>query len=180
MSTPPPIPQQVTAKPFFDGFLRGIPGEAIGQASAASFESVENVVNTPSLQFNLPNHEGKIFLGAMDGEVYAHRLQDGRKERFLRGGVPIGIADDRHIITVAGSRAGKGRGVIIPNLLSYPGSMIVIDPKGDLAAETARYRREQLGQSVYVIDPFDASQLDSSEGRSGTGINQPGQSSALR
>lgn len=162
MNTPPPIPQQVTAKPFFDGFLRGIPGEGIGQASAASFESVQNVVNTPSLQFTIPNHEGKIFLGAMDGEVYANRLQDGRKERFLRGGVPIGIADDRHIITVAGSRAGKGRGMIIPNLLTYPGSMIVIDPKGDLAAETARYRLEELGQRVYVIDAFNASQLDSS------------------
>lgn len=162
MSTPPPIPEQVTAKPFFDGFHRGIPGEGSGQASTASYESVENVVNTPSLQFNLPNHEGKIFLGAMDGEIYANRLQDGRKERFLRGGVPIGIADDRHIITVAGSRAGKGRGMIIPNLLSYPGSMIVIDPKGDLAAETARYRREKLGQSVHAIDPFNASKLDSS------------------
>jgi type IV secretion system protein VirD4 len=162
MSTPPPIIQQVTSKPFFDGFLRGVPGEGIGQASAASFESVHNVVNTPSLQFNLPNHEGKIFLGVMDGQVNAHRLQDGRKERFLRGGVPIGLADDRHVITVAGSRAGKGRGVIIPNLLSYPGSVLAIDPKGDLAAETARFRREQLGQSVYAIDPFGVSQLDSS------------------
>ena len=28
--------------------------------------------------------------------------------------------DDRHLVTIAGSRAGKGRGMIIPNLLSYP------------------------------------------------------------
>ena len=162
MNTPPPIPPQIQKKPFFDGFLRGVPGEGVGQASAASFESVENIVNTPSLQFSPSNVEGKIFLGMIEGNVNAHRLGDGRKERFLRGGVPIGIADDRHMITVAGSRAGKGRGVIIPNLLTYPGSMVVIDPKGDLAAETARYRREKLGQSVHVIDPFGVSQLDSS------------------
>ena len=161
MSIPPLLPEITEAKPFFDGFLRGLPGEPIGQASASSFESVQNVVNTPSLQFNTPNHEGKLFLGVVEGEMYAHRLQDGRKERFLRGGVSIGVADDRHIITVAGSRAGKGRGAIIPNLLSYPGSVLAIDPKGDLATETARFRREQLGQSVYAIDPFGVSQLDS-------------------
>ena len=160
--TPPPISPKGNGKPYFDGFLRGVPGGPVGQTSAASFESVQNVVNTPSLQFHEPNHEGKVFLGVIEGEVNAHRLSDGRKERYVRGGVPIGVADDRHLITVAGSRAGKGRGVIIPNLLSYPGSMIVIDPKGDLAAETARFRREKLGQSVYVIDPFGVSQLDKS------------------
>jgi len=162
MNTPPPLPEKTEAKPFFDGFLRGVPGEPIGQASASSFESVVNIVHTPSLQFHPANVEGKIFLGMLEGDVMSHRLQDGRKERYLRGGVPIGIADDRHIITVAGSRAGKGRGMIIPNLLSYPGSVIVIDPKGDLAAETARFRREKLGQRVYVIDPFNASKPDSS------------------
>lgn len=162
MSTPPPIPTQMKKKPLFHDFLRGVPGEGIGRTSAAAFESVQHVVKTPSLQFRPPNHEGKVFLGVIDGDVHSHRLQDGRKERFLRGGVPIGIADDRHTITVAGTRAGKGRGVLTPNLLSYPGSMLVIDPKGDLAAETARFRREKHGQRVYVIDPFNVSQLDSS------------------
>lgn len=105
-----------------------MPGEVIGQSSSAFFESIANVANTPSLQFSPTNQEGKIFLGMVEGEVLSHRLADGRKERFLRSGIPIGIADDRHIITVAGSRAGKGRGVIVPNLLTYPGSMVVIDP----------------------------------------------------
>ena len=59
--------------------------------------------------------------------------------------------DDRHLVTLAGSRAGKGRSLIIPNLLSYPGSVVCIDPKGENAAVTARYRREVLGQEVVVL-----------------------------
>jgi len=65
--------------------------------------------------------------------------------------------DDRHIVTVAGSRSGKGRSLILPNLALWPGSVIAIDPKGELAAKTARWRKEGLGQNVVVLDPFGVS-----------------------
>ena len=62
--------------------------------------------------------------------------------------------DDRHIVTVAGSRAGKGRSLILPNLAMWPGSVVVIDPKGELARKTARWREEGLHQRVAVLDPY--------------------------
>jgi len=68
-------------------------------------------------------------------------------------GRALGRDDDRHIVTVAGSRAGKSSTVLIPNLLRYPGSIIVLDPKGELARATAAQRAAQ-GQRVYVLDPF--------------------------
>lgn len=77
-------------------------------------------------------------------------------EKILLGAIDhslIGILEDRHICTVAGSRAGKGVSCIIPNLLHYKGSVIAIDPKGELASITAR-RREEMGQKVCVLDPF--------------------------
>jgi type IV secretory pathway TraG/TraD family ATPase VirD4 len=58
-----------------------------------------------------------------------------------------------HVVTVAPTGSGKGIGQVIPNLLDYAGSMLVIDPKGENVAVTARARR-QLGQAVHVIDPF--------------------------
>lgn len=64
----------------------------------------------------------------------------------------IGYGDDRHVVTVAGSRAGKSKTVLEPNLLRYPGSAIVLDPKGELVKSTAQTRRK-LGP-VYVLDPF--------------------------
>ncbi|NCC27565.1 MAG: type IV secretory system conjugative DNA transfer family protein [Gammaproteobacteria bacterium] len=68
----------------------------------------------------------------------------------------VGHADDRHCLTVAGSRAGKGTGLIIPNLLLYPGSILCLDPKGENARLTAE-RRRRMGQAVYVLDPFGVS-----------------------
>jgi type IV secretion system protein VirD4 len=65
----------------------------------------------------------------------------------------LGRADDRHIVTIAGSRAGKSRSVLIPNLKRYRGSAVVIDPKGELAQETANLRAG-WGQQVYVLNPF--------------------------
>lgn len=70
----------------------------------------------------------------------------------------IGIKDNRHILTLAGSRSGKSACVLIPNLLLYPGSALVIDPKGELATHTAAHREKVLGQKVVVLDPFKVAQ----------------------
>jgi len=59
-----------------------------------------------------------------------------------------------HILTMAGTRAGKGISAVIPNLLLYPGSVVVNDPKGENYVVTSRARR-QMGQKVYLLDPFD-------------------------
>ena len=92
---------------------------------------------------------GKIFLG---------ETEDGHW---------LGIADNRHLLTIAGSRAGKGTSAIVPNLLLYPGSVLVIDPKGENATLTAERRGRGrgiseggLGQDVFVIDPFYTAKVD--------------------
>jgi type IV secretion system protein VirD4 len=69
-----------------------------------------------------------------------------------RSGRVIGWKDDRHALSVAGTRAGKGISLIVPNLLLYPGSVLAIDPKGELARITGR-RRGEIGKRV-VLDPF--------------------------
>ncbi len=60
---------------------------------------------------------------------------------------------DRHLLTVAPTRSGKGTTAIIPNLLRYPGSALVIDPKGENAIITAP-QRAAMGQKVFVVDPW--------------------------
>ena len=100
--------------------------------------------------------------------IQAHDALGAWEEgRFLLGrdsaGRYAGWGDDRHILTVAGSRAGKGVSLIVPNLLFWPGSVIAIDPKGELATVTAS-RRSMEGSrwslampgegKVYALDPF--------------------------
>lgn len=82
--------------------------------------------------------------------------------------VPLGFCDDRHVCLVSGSRGGKGTTSIINNLILWPGSICVVDPKGENATITASRRGKGskyctgLGQSVQVLDPFKTAQVDDS------------------
>lgn len=64
------------------------------------------------------------------------------------------FGDEGHLLTVAPTRSGKGVGAVIPNLLTYPGSVLVTDPKGENYAVT-RAQRQALGQEVIALDPFE-------------------------
>jgi type IV secretion system protein VirD4 len=57
-------------------------------------------------------------------------------------------------LSIARTGAGKGVSTIIPALLTYPGPVIVIDPKGENFLVTRRWREQTLGQRIYAIDPF--------------------------
>jgi type IV secretion system protein VirD4 len=99
----------------------------------------------------------------LHGPEWSYRNTDGKVGGLIlgyRNGRGIGSTDNRHVLTVAGSRGGKGVSLIVPNLLMYDGSVLAIDPKGELARITARARR-QKGQKVVVLDPFGESGIAS-------------------
>jgi hypothetical protein len=117
---------------------RLIAGRHVGMGGTARFSGLMD-------EWANPWRSGQILLGAS--------LYD---PKWL-----VGMDDDRHIVTIATSRAGKGRSVIIPNLLTWPGSALVIDPKGQNACVTALRRgdgggelAESLGQTVRILDPL--------------------------
>ena len=72
----------------------------------------------------------------------------------LLNGRPLFYRGKAHLLTCAPARQGKGINIVLPNLLHYQGSVIVTDPKGELAAVTAQHRRERLGQDVAVFNPW--------------------------
>lgn len=57
-------------------------------------------------------------------------------------------------LLAAPTRSGKGVGIVIPNLLSYKGSVVVLDIKQENFNLTSGYRKEVLGQEVYLFNPF--------------------------
>ena len=62
-------------------------------------------------------------------------------------------ASESHLLVVAPTGAGKGRSVLIPWLLSWPGCVVAVDPKGEAASVCSRWRAG-LGQPVCVVDPW--------------------------
>ncbi len=81
---------------------------------------------------------------------FTAQYEEGAGSKFLESIVHSG---EGHLITIAPTGAGKGVGCVVPALLRYPGPVVVIDPKGENYAVTARARRE-MGQKVTVLDPF--------------------------
>ena len=65
-----------------------------------------------------------------------------------------------HLLTLAPTRAGKGVGTVIPNLLTVPRSVLVIDPKGE-NAKIAGEARKRFG-AVHILDPFGVTGLPAS------------------
>jgi type IV secretion system protein VirD4 len=59
-----------------------------------------------------------------------------------------------HVMMVAPTRAGKGVGFVIPNILAFNGSAVVLDVKGENFEKTARYRMGN-GDEIYRFSPFD-------------------------
>ncbi len=91
---------------------------------------------------------------------YFHRWHDlGHYPNDDLRGDAIYYHGDRHGLTIAPTRGGKGESFIIPTALTYEGSLFVIDPKGQAASVTARQRARPkseggLGQKVYILNPW--------------------------
>lgn len=100
----------------------------------------------------------KIVLGREKAhDVSAGFLEDLDRRQKHQG--KVFDESDAGLVTIAGTGAGKGVSQIIPNVLTYPGSLVVLDVKGEIAAVTARRRRE-MGQNVYIVNPFGRADTD--------------------
>ena len=58
-----------------------------------------------------------------------------------------------HVLVSAPTGSGKGVGVVIPNLLNWNGSAVVLDIKGENYTLTSGFRKKH-GQRIYVFSPF--------------------------
>ena len=69
------------------------------------------------------------------------------------------VADYSQEYTTLSAPPGAGKGVsfVIPNLLTYPHSVLNFDPKTENFQITAGYRRDVLGQEVYLFSPDNSS-----------------------
>lgn len=69
-------------------------------------------------------------------------------------GAPVYYARNESLFTIGGPGTGKTECLVLPNLLSYPGSALVLDVKGELWDKTAGYRAKHFGP-VYRFAPTD-------------------------
>lgn len=108
------------------------------------------------MRTNPPPVHGSARWATADDLKAANLLRpiDGRSLSLgQHGGHPVTWDGESHLLTIAPTRTGKSTMQIVPNLLTYQGSAVVLDPKGELYQHTAKWRAENVGP-VHVINPF--------------------------
>ncbi|CAO1650896.1 type IV secretory system conjugative DNA transfer family protein [Parasphingorhabdus sp. NYA22] len=71
-----------------------------------------------------------------------------------KGGRFLTFGGSEHVIVEAPTRSGKGTGIVIPNLLTWQGSVVVLDVKRENYDASAGFRAH-YGQDVYLLNPTD-------------------------
>jgi type IV secretion system protein VirD4 len=92
---------------------------------------------------------------------FATRREIARAGLLDEHGIILGRFGNRYLVLPgqqgveleAPPRSGKGVGVVVPNLLNWPGSAIVSDIKGENFMRTAGFRAAH-GQEVHLFDPL--------------------------
>jgi type IV secretion system protein VirD4 len=69
------------------------------------------------------------------------------------GGKIIRLGGQQFVILAAPTRSGKGVGVVIPNLLDYQESIVVLDIKQENFDLTSGWRAS-VGHEIYLFNPF--------------------------
>ena len=110
--------------------------------------------HVPPREHRLPEAHWQSWTRIHESERLAYDPRDpGAKLLIGRlGDRLIGIDDPRHAMILGGTRAGKSV-TVTSNAYLYRGSMLCIDPKGELASRTAAIRAA-MGQRIYILDPF--------------------------
>jgi type IV secretion system protein VirD4 len=93
---------------------------------------------------------------AHGGDLSKHGMFKRTDNGILVGkfkGELVRLSGQQFVILAAPTRSGKGVGVVIPNLLEYGESAVVLDIKQENYELTSGWRASQ-GQEVYLFNPF--------------------------
>ncbi|WP_407123493.1 type IV secretory system conjugative DNA transfer family protein [Bradyrhizobium sp. STM 3561] len=133
------------ADPRFDRWLT--------LSTLAGLIVVFGLLGTILRQRPLPLHGKARFASEREIKAAGLRSRDGlllgRKD-----GKMLCFGGSEHVLLYAPTRAGKGVGYVIPNLLNWPDSVVALDVKKENWDRSAGFRAEH-GQEVHLFDPLD-------------------------
>jgi type IV secretion system protein VirD4 len=125
-----------------------------------------------AIGFGVPITTAALLLAAMfrrgrpsiHGDARFATARDLRRHGLLRpsdDGIVLGrhgrqllrLGGQQSVLLAAPTRSGKGVGVVVPNLLEYRESVVVLDIKQENFALTSGWRQSQ-GHAVFLFNPF--------------------------
>ncbi|MBB3659921.1 type IV secretory pathway TraG/TraD family ATPase VirD4 [Rhizobium sp. BK650] len=70
----------------------------------------------------------------------------------LKQGLLLRNDGDQHVMVIGSPGQGKSRGFVIPTMMSFKGSQMVLDMSGELFEETSGYLKDQ-GYEIFLLAP---------------------------
>ena len=136
-----------------------LPEKAFILAEAAKDVSKQSVMQPNSA--GSPIHKGARWMSASDLKKSLYYGDEAKPESLVLGyhpesGAPVTFDGNESLISIGGPGSGKSQTQVIPNLLNYRGSAIILDVKGELWRDTAGYRAKHYGP-VFKFAPTDRS-----------------------
>lgn len=129
------LSQSGSSHPYLHGSARW--------AERKDIEAAGLILRKYSLLERLRGKEAQVSAG-----VYVGGWVDPRgKTHYLRHSGP------EHILCYAPTRSGKGVGLIVPTLLSWPDSAVITDLKGELWELTSGWRKQHANNRVLRFEP---------------------------
>lgn len=133
--------------------------EAIALCALAVGIGFFQIIYQRRTRINLPDLHGSARWATLADVRRAHLLPSTRRGAITRG-IIVGRWKSRilvdtgegHVLVTAPTRGGKGTGVVVPTLLSWPKSTLIHDISGENWALTAGWRKSR-GHIVLKFDP---------------------------
>ena len=114
-------------------------GNAVSGLHGTAHWATRDEVEASGLLASASNREG-VYVGAWQDSK-------GGPLNYLRHSGP------EHVLSFAPTRSGKGVGLVLPTLLSWPGSVVCYDIKGENWALTSGWRKHHAGNTVIKFEP---------------------------
>ncbi|MEX3581615.1 MAG: type IV secretory system conjugative DNA transfer family protein [Burkholderia sp.] len=125
----------------------GLIATAMAKTLGANSSKANEYLHGSARWANRKDIEEAGLLGNDEG-VYVGAWEDkSGKVNYLRHNGP------EHVLTYAPTRSGKGVGLVVPTLLSWPHSAVITDLKGELWAMTAGWRQKHAKNKVIRFEP---------------------------
>ncbi|MDO5693508.1 MAG: IncP-type conjugal transfer protein TraG [Pseudomonadota bacterium] len=144
-------------KDIFGNAYMGVTGGVLGGIFLAAYMSYRRTRNLSSgsehihgsAHWATPEEATATGLLGTGQGVYvgAYQRPGSQRVEYLRHDGP------EHIMAFAPTRSGKGVGLVLPTLLSWPHSALIYDIKGENFALTAGWRREEAGNHTLKFEP---------------------------
>lgn len=102
-------------------------------------------------------------LAVLRQRIFSDSRPTNDNDLFGGKGIFLGVLDDgryirdnakTHVLLLAPTRSGKGVGHIVPTLLTWQGSLVVADPKGENWELTSGYRKRVMKNKVLQFKPM--------------------------